>query len=177
MKYDALLVVDIQIALMNEHPYNETTFIENTKQLIALFRKNNIPVIYVQHDGGAGDELERGLEGWKIYSEIAPLEGEVVVDKCYNSSFRQTTLKSELSKLQAQNIVLCGMQTEHCIDATCKAAFEHGYNVTIIKGTTTTFDNDFASGEKLSQYYEEKIWNNRYAKVIPMQEIVSQLNS
>lgn len=108
--------------------------------------------------------------------DIEPIDGEVIVDKRYNSSFRQTTLQSELSKIYAKNIVLCGMQTEYCVDTTCKVAFEYGYDITIIKGTTTTFDNDFTSGEKLSQYYEDKIWNNRYAKLISMNEILGKHN-
>lgn len=52
---------------------------------------------------------------------------------------------------------MCGMQTEYCFDVSCKVAFEYGYEVTIPKDTTTTFDNDFTSGEKLARYYEEKI--------------------
>jgi nicotinamidase-related amidase len=172
MKFDALVVIDIQTALINEHPYNETTFIENVKQLIQYARKNNRPIIYVQHEGAVGGELERGSQGWTIYQEIAPIEGDVIVSKRYNSSFRQTTMKSELSQISAKKITICGMQTEHCIDATCKVAFEYGYDITIVKGTTTTFDNDFSSAEKLTQYYEEKIWNNRYAKVISMKEFI-----
>lgn len=131
----------------------------------------------MQHNGKVGDELEPETTGWSIYKEIAPIEGEVVVQKRFNSSFRQTTLQEELSKIKAKSIVLCGMQTEHCIDSTCKVAFEYGYDITIIKGCTTTFDNDFASGKALSQYYEDKIWNNRYAKVITMDEMLASSKS
>ena len=63
------------------------------------------------------------------------------------------------------------MQTEYCFDVSCKVAFEYGYEVTIPKDTTTTFDNDFTSGEKLARYYEEKIWNHRYANVLSIDEI------
>ena len=61
--------------------------------------------------------------------------------------------------------------TEYCIDATCKIAFELGYEVIIPRATTTTFDNEFFSGESSVKYYEQKIWNNRYAKVISIAEV------
>lgn len=43
MKFDALIVIDILTALINEHPYNEVVFIEKVKALITYFRDNKIP--------------------------------------------------------------------------------------------------------------------------------------
>lgn len=167
--YDALLIIDVQTALMKEHPCNEVEFIQTIKELIGSFRANHKPILYVQHDGGIGDELESGSEGWSIYHEIAPLSSDVLVEKKFNSAFRQTTLKEELDKIGAKSILMCGMQTEYCMDVSVKVAFEHGYHVTMVKNSTTTFDNEFSKGEKLTQYFEDKIWNNRYAKVISLE--------
>lgn len=171
MTYDALIIIDMQTALVQEHPYNEERVIENIKALLALFREKKIPVIYIRHDGGKGDELEKGTKGWEIYSEIKPLEGEKIFDKNYNSAFRQTGLHEYLQEIGAKHIVMCGMQTEYCFDVSCKVAFEYGYQVTIAKDTTTTFDNAFATGEALAKYYEDKIWNNRYAQVVSIEEL------
>lgn len=175
MKHDALLIIDMQTALIEQHPYNETTVVGNIKQLLQICRAKGIPVIYIQHDGGIGDELEHESAGWKIWKDIAPLQDEMVFDKKYNSAFRKTGLREYLSQMGAQNIILCGMQTEYCADASCKVAFEYGYHVTIAKETTTTFDSDFTSGKKLSEYYEDKIWNNRFARVISMKQMMSEL--
>ena len=176
MKYDAFIVIDMQTALIEAHPYNEITVVANVKQLLQISRAKGIPVIYIQHDGGSGDELEKECAGWKIWEEITPLPGEMIFDKMYNSAFRKTGLQEYLTQIGAQNIILCGMQTEHCFDASCKVAFEYGYHVTIAKDTTTTFDSDFTSGKKLAEYYENKIWNNRYASVISMEQMMSELN-
>ena len=73
MSYDALIIVDMQTALVEAEPYNRVTVIENIKVLLDSCRKKGIPVIYVQHDGGMGDELEQGSVGWTIYKDIAPL--------------------------------------------------------------------------------------------------------
>lgn len=171
MSYDALIIVDMQTALVEAEPYNRVTVIENIKVLLDSCRKKGIPVIYVQHDGGMGDELEQGSVGWTIYKDIAPLPDEKIFEKHYNSAFRKTGLHEYLQEKGIKKIILCGMQTEYCLDVTCKVAFEYEYEVTIPQSTTTTFDNAFASGRDLAEYYENKIWNNRYAQVISVDEI------
>ncbi len=177
MKQDALLIIDMQTALIEQHPYNETIVVSNIKQLLRNCRKKGIPVIYVQHDGGAGDELEHGCTGWEIWKDITPLPEEKVFEKKYNSAFLKTGLREFLTELEVKNIILCGMQSEYCLDVSCKVAFEYGYCITIAKATTTTFDNDFASGKRLSEYYEDSIWDKRYARVISMEQIIEDLNN
>ena len=56
------------------------------------------------------------------------------------------------------NGILIGLQTNYCIDATVKSAFERGYTVIIPEGTNTTFDNDYMTGETTVRYYNEDIW-------------------
>jgi nicotinamidase-related amidase len=177
MNYDALIIIDMQTALLEADPYNKATVIANIKELLHTCREQKMPVVYIQHDGGTGDELEHGSVGWTIYKEIAPLPDEKVFEKHYNSAFRRTELREYLNKIGAKSIILCGMQTEYCFDVSCKVAFEYEYKVTIPQSTTTTFDNDLANGKDLSEYFENKIWNNRYAKVISMAQIISEINN
>lgn len=175
MRYDAMIIIDMQEALVAEHPYHEEEVISNIQRLSAQCRKSGVPVIYVRHDGGIGDELEYGTEGWQICKAIAPLENETIIDKKRNSAFRDTGLHRHLQNIHAENIIMCGMQTEYCFDVSCKVAFEYHYNVTVPRDTTTTFDNEFSTAEKLVRYYEDKIWNNRYARVTAVDEIVEGL--
>lgn len=176
MNYEALIIVDMQTALVGAEPYNRAVVIENIKALLNACRKRGIPIIYIQHDGGNGDELEHRSNGWTICKELAPLPDDKIFEKQYNSAFRKTGLRDYLDEIGAKNLILCGMQTEYCLDATCKVAFEYGYKVTIPQSTTTTFDNAFASGKNLSEYYENQIWNNRYARVISMKQVLAGMN-
>ena len=73
------------------------------------------------------------------------------------------------------DLILMGMQTEYCIDATCKAAFELGYGVVIPTGATTTYDNEFMSGEATVRFYEEKIWAGRFADLMPAEAVLGLL--
>ena len=54
--------------------------------------------------------------------------------------------------------MIIGLQTNYCIDATIKSAFERGYKVIIPKGTNSTFDNKYMSGEVTFKYYNEEVW-------------------
>lgn len=173
MKNTILLVVDVQNCMMMEHPYNEQRVITNIQSLLRTARERGLEVVYVRHDDGVGSDLERGSEGWQIYSGIAPHDGEKIFEKHYNSAFLKTGLKEYLTEREKDTIILVGLQTEYCIDATCKAAFEHGFKVIIPQETNSTFDNEFLSGEKLYEYYNYKIWNQRFAKVLPIEEVIA----
>lgn len=173
MENAVLLVVDVQTCMMLEHPYNEQRVISNIQRLLRIARERSLEVVYVRHDDGEGSDLERGSEGWKIYSEIEPLEEEKIFDKHFNSAFLETGLREYLVERKVDTIILVGLQTEYCIDTTCKAAFEHGFKIIIPQETNSTFDNEFLSGEKLYEYYNYKIWNNRFAKVLPIEEVIA----
>lgn len=110
--FDALIVIDVQQALVDGHPSKEDSFLVAVGAMIDACRRADVPVLYVCHDGGAGDELERGTDGWRVHCAVAPQAGEIVVDKRFNSAFRQTGLHETLQSLGAKRIVMCGMQTE-----------------------------------------------------------------
>ena len=177
MEGTVLLVVDVQTALIEEHPYNGTKVIANIQRLLRTARAKGLEGIYVRHDDGEGSDLERGSQGWEIYHETAPLEGERIFDKSYNSAFVKTGLKKYLEHRGIDTIFLVGLQTEYCIDTTCKAAFEYGFEVIIPMETNTTFDNEYLSAQELYQFYNEKIWKNRFAKVLPIEEVLELFQS
>lgn len=132
-------------------------------------------MVYVLHDGGAGDELERGTDGWQAYAAVAPQGGEPCVSKRFNSAFRRTGLHEMLRSLGAKRIVMCGMQTEFCFDVSVKVAFELGYDVTVPREAVTTFDSEFATGDALTAYFEDRIWDGRFAQVKDTDSVVEEL--
>jgi len=172
-----LLVVDVQNALINEHPYNEQKVIENIKKLISTARNNTKEIVYVSHDGGKGTGLEKDTYEWQIYNEISPNSNEVIIDKQYNSAFHKTNLKKYLDSKNIDTIVLVGLQTEYCIDATCKSGFDNGYKIIIPQETNTTFDNDYLSAKRTYEYYNYNIWNKRFADIIPVDEAMKILEN
>ena len=124
-----LLVVDTQKLITNEKLYKYEEFKSNIKKLIAIAREKGIEPIFVRHDDGVGNELTKGNPGYEIFEEFQPTNKEVIFDKTVNSSFKATGLLEYLRQKEETEIIIVGLQTDYCIDATIKAGFEHGIGI------------------------------------------------
>ena len=80
-----------------------------------------------------------------------------------------------LRSLGAKRLVMCGMQTEFCFDASVKVAFELGFEVTVPREAVTTFDSEFATGDALTAYFEDRIWDGRFAQVKDTASVIEEL--
>jgi len=158
-----------------EHPHEEVKVIDNIEALIAQARTNQIEVIYVRHDDGVGTEFEVGSDTWQIHEAVTPKDGEKIIDKRFNSAFHKTDLHAYLSEKGVDTIMLVGMQTEYCIDATVRSAFDLNYKVLVPEQTNTSFDNPYMQAQQLIAYYNTFIWDGRYAKILPMKEALERL--
>ena len=172
-----LLVIDIQQSMIDEHPANEEMFLNNVAKLISAAHASGKEVVYVQHDGGANDPLEKGTPGWQLHHSLRPTSSERVFDKQYPSAFKETGLREYLLGRGVEYVMICGMQTEHCIDSSVKTAFEHGFTVLVPSGATATYDNPFLSGERMALYYEKMIWHPPVAQVLSMQKALCILSA
>lgn len=153
-----LLVIDMQKALVDDELYAFETFLDRTVQLVRAARENRVEVVFVQHDAGAGSGLTPGADGFEIIDEILPEPGEKVFVKNINSCFGNKDFKKYMKKQKDKRLMIVGLQTNYCIDATVKSAFERGYDVIIPEGTNSTFDNDYMTGETTVRYYNEDVW-------------------
>ena len=153
-----LLVIDMQKGLVDEDLYAFDTFTERTAQLVHAARKNNVEVIFVQHDAGPDSGMSAGDKAFEIIDRITPAEGEKVFVKTINSCFGNKDFREYMERQSDRRLMIIGLQTNYCIDATVKSAFERGYDVIIPEGTNSTFDNDYMSGETTVRYYNEDVW-------------------
>lgn len=166
----ALLIIDVQEALMAAKPYGAENFIKLLEEDLSKARRLGMPIIYVRH---LNSDLQKGSEGWQIDSRIAPLEDEVIIEKTYNSAFRETVLKAYLDEKGIDKLIITGMQTNYCIDTTVKVAFEFGYKVAIIEGGTTTVDAPDISADVLIEYYEN-LWADCFGQVDSFENIIKE---
>ena len=171
-----LLVVDTQKLITNDKLYNFNAFVSNVEKIISEARKNDIEIIYIRHDDGPESELTKGTDGFEVYEKFQPVNDEKIFDKKVNSAFKGTGLLEYLMDKDEKDIIIVGIQTDLCVDATIKCGFEHGFNMIVPAYANTTVDNKFMSGEQTYEYYNEFIWNGRYAEYISIDETIRRMN-
>lgn len=95
----------------------------------------------MQHNAPTGKPLEYGTKGWEIHPEIAPKVGDIIIQKTTPDSFFKTTLEEELKKQGIEHLVIAGIQSEVCVDTTCRRAFSLNYKVTLVSDAHSTWDS------------------------------------
>lgn len=168
-----LLVVDTQKLITNPGLFQFELFESHVKVLLEKARTNGIEVIYVRHDDGAGKELTKGTDGFEIYQGFKPVDGERIFDKSVNSAFNGTGLLEYLREKEEDTIIVVGLQTDYCIDATVKCGFEHGFKMIVPANTNSTFDNIYMTAEMTYHYYNDFMWNGRYAACLSIEETIA----
>lgn len=170
MSTTALLIIDVQQALIDEGPADPDAFLGRVSTLLAEARAQGVAVVFIQHDGPAGDTLFPGEPGWEIHPAVRPLAGETVFRKRYNSAFQDTPLQGWLQARGIGRLVVVGMQTEYCVDASLKSALERGYKVTMPEGGHTTCANGDLRAEQIRDFYQDRIWRGRYAVIESLEQ-------
>lgn len=140
MSNTALLVIDMQCALIDEGAYEADAVLDRIGGLLAQARTSGTPVIFIQHEEEEYPAMNYGAPGWQIHSAIAPAEGEPRLRKRTADSFYETPLEDELRARGINRLVVTGMQTDYCVNATCRSALSHGYDVTLVADGHTTVD-------------------------------------
>ena len=172
-----LIVMDMQKALLDDELYNLNGLMENTVKIIEAARANGVEVIYVQHDAGEGTGFSVGDEGFEIAGEVAPHEGEKVFVKTVCSSFSNRDFTSYLEEAKDEDLMIIGLQTNFCVDATVKSAFERGYYVVIPEGTNSTVDNPYMTGATTCAYYFNEVWPGVFADCVSMDDAIEMIRN
>ncbi|MCX6247588.1 MAG: cysteine hydrolase family protein [Bacteroidetes bacterium] len=159
----ALVLVDIQdfyfpggkLPLVNPEAASE-----KAAALLQMFRSQNLTVVHVQHAGGI-----------PIHKNVTPLAGEKVITKKEANSFNGTDLLNYLMTMKIRRVVICGMQTQMCVEATTRAAYDLGFKCIVVEdacatrnlkfGRRTIFANDVQAGVFA-------LLDGYYATVIPL---------
>ncbi len=152
----------------------------NAASLLAAFRRSELPVIHVQHiakRAGATFFLP-GTEGAEIRGVVAPLQGETVIQKNYPNSFRQTGLLDCLKKRSITDLVIAGMMTHMCIDATTRAAFDLEFKIRLAHDACATKSLSFGGVETPAAHVHNSYiaaLNGTFAETLGSKDIIAAL--
>ena len=169
-----LLIIDTQSAIVTPALHDFDGFVDSVQRLITTARASGTEIVFVRHDDGY-PPLTPGHPGFEIDGRFQPRPGERIFDKRVNSAFRGTGLLEYLRKKGETTVIVAGLQTDYCIDATIKAGFEHGLNLIVPAQANSTFDNDYMSAGATYLYHNAHMWPGRYAKCLPLEAALSLL--
>lgn len=164
-----LLVIDIQVdfaapdglvgrAGVDLHPVDAA--IDQAEALLAAARKAGAPVGFMrvvtraETDSDAlkafmarrgepgGEAICRAGSGGEDYYRVTPEPGDIEIEKLLFSSFHGTALDEILRARGIDTLLVCGITTECCVDATVRDAFHHGYHVFVVSDACAAYDED-----------------------------------
>jgi nicotinamidase-related amidase len=151
----ALLVIDVQRALFKKSApiYQGGQLLARINHLVERAREAGAQVIYIQH---ANDSfLAAGTEGWQLHSELNVEDRDLIIHKSHGNAFEATTLEEELEAQGIKHIIVCGLVTHGCVQATCLGGLKEGYRVTLVDDAHSSWSKDAA--QKIIE------WNQKLA--------------
>jgi nicotinamidase-related amidase len=139
----ALLIIDIQNDYFEDGANPLIGSLEaslNAKQVLEHFRKKGLKVFHIQHLAGRPGStfFLPGTRGAEIHANVEPLPDEKIIVKHFPNSFHGTELHASLTVNNITNLVVCGMMTHMCVDATIRAAKDLGFNCTLLSDACAT---------------------------------------
>ena len=175
----ALVVIDIQ----NDYFPGGAMELEgadaaaaHASSVLKKFREQKLPVLHVRHLStrpGATFFLP-GTEGAEIHAKVKPQAGETVIEKGFPNAFRQTPLEEVLKAQNIKSLVVAGMMTHMCVDASVRQAADLGYKVTLLGNACATRAQSYG-GESVPARQVHTAFlaalNGFYAKVINAHEL------
>ncbi|GGA25053.1 cysteine hydrolase family protein [Psychrobacillus lasiicapitis] len=153
----ALLLIDVQNAMFQKGNivHNGDQLLRNLKGLLKEARTNKTPEIFVQHNAATGKSLEYGKKEWEIHPEITPSSQDIIIQKTTPDSFYKTILEVELKKRGIEHLVITGIQSEVCVDTTCRRAFSMDYKVTLVSDAHSTWDSETISAQEIINHHND----------------------
>jgi nicotinamidase-related amidase len=138
----ALLIIDVQRALFTRPTpvYEDRRMLEIINGLVELAHLYHVQVIYIQHSNQS--ILKEGTDGFKLHPGLKPSAEDFRVLKKQGNAFKGTTLQSILESRGLEHLIITGMVSQGCVRATSLGGVELGYEVFLVKGGHTNYNND-----------------------------------
>ncbi len=148
--------------------------VDKTAELLAVARQNGIPVVHVKglqsgikpwvhrKRGPSDMSEEMKKKGTEIVAEVAPIAGEVVIEKTAPSAFQGTPLAFHLQSLGIDTVIMCGETTSGCVRASVVDAATHRFKVGVV--AECVFDRTEAS-----HYMNLYDMHQKYADVVSLE--------
>jgi nicotinamidase-related amidase len=178
----ALLIIDIQKDYFpgGKHPLvNPLEAAQKAYMILQCFRESGNPHVHIQHISLEPDAtfFISGDRGTDIHDSVAHFEGEPIVYKHEPNAFLNTDLLELLKSWEIERVIITGMMTHMCVDATARAASDLGFQVIIAEDACATRDLKFGDTTIPADHVHKAFLAalKSYGKVMKSEEILALL--
>jgi nicotinamidase-related amidase len=156
----AVLVIDVQQGLCEGEgkAHDCEGLIANINRVTEQARSAGAPVIFIQHESGAG-YLEHGTAAWQLAHGLQAAESDMRIRKTTPDSFLRTVLEATLKEHRIDHLVVCGMHSEFCVDTTTRQALAKGFPVTLVSDAHTSAGNSALSPQQVIAHHNATLTN------------------
>lgn len=178
----ALLIIDIQKDYFPGGKYPLVNPLEAAKKaymILQCFREHGGHHVHIQHISKKPDAtfFISGDRGTDIHDSVAHFEGEPIVYKHEPNSFLNTNLLELLKSWEIERVVITGMMTHMCVDATARAASDLGFQVIIAEDACATRDLKYGDTTIPAEHVHKAFLAalKSYGKVMKSEELLALL--
>lgn len=156
----AILVIDVQEALSTGEygAHGAADVIARINAVTGRARAAGVPVVLIQHEALAGS-LQHGSPGWQLAAALVQRDADIRLRKTATDSFHRTGLDALLKGWGIQRLVICGFQSEFCVDTTTRRALALGYEVLLVADGHSTLDNGVLTAAQIVQHHNTTLAN------------------
>ena len=178
----ALLLIDFQKDYFPGGKYPLVNALDAAKKaymILQCFREHGGHHVHIQHISKKPDATYfiSGDRGTDIHDSVAHFEGEPIVYKHEKNAFLNTDLLELLKSWEIERVILTGMATHMCVDATARAAYDLGFQVIIVEDACATRDLTFGNTTIPADTVQKSFLAalKSYGKVMKSEEILALL--
>ena len=156
----AVLVIDVQQALCAGRwaCFETARMIDRINSVTGRARAAGVAVVLVQHEEDDG-EMRRGTPGWQLAEGLETAPTDLRVFKRASDSFHETDLLQRLQERGVTELVVCGLQSDFCVDSTTRRALAQGYPVVLVSDGHSTMDNEVLTAAQISAHHTVTLAN------------------
>lgn len=178
----ALLIIDVQNDYFPGGKYPLVNPLDATKKaymILQWFRAQSGYHVHIQHISKEPDApfFISGDRGTDIHDSVVHFEGEPIIYKHKPNSFLNTDLLEILKSWGIERVVICGMMTHMCVDATARAASDYGFEVIVAEDACATRDLTYGDltipAEHVHQAFLAAL--RSYGRVMRSEEVLALL--
>ena len=154
----AVLVIDVQQVLCaGPHPvFDVARVIGRINDVSRKARAAGALVVVIQHETSGGD-MDHGSDGWTLAPALETGASDVRIRKKASDAFHGTELQTLLQARGIDRLVVCGLQSDFCVDSTTRRALALGYPVTLVADAHSTLDNSVLTAAQIIAHHNQTL--------------------